>query len=507
MDTRAPSKQPLARSSAWVWTLAIVLIASLALGVRLIRLNRVSLDFDEYLHVAAAQSLISEGRPALPSAEDYRRAFGYTWLVAQSIRAFGSSEAAVRLPSVVFGMALVLLAGWWAKRWWGWGPALLTMLLIGVEPFAVQLSSVCRMYTAFHGFYLLGLWAWFEVFEGGHSRLRRAAWFCTAAAASLAAVHLHDLGAELAVGVAVFALLQALLTQKKTYVGLVLLGAAVFALAVQQDVVDISRIWQKMNAAPAYARSGRYDTLFYLREFWAVDPWLVIGLAPALMAWLVRNRARGLYLSCAVLVPLALHSFIMDWKQERYVLHILAPLLLVAATALWWLIEAIAARFSVQRFKVAAFFLLPLVVWCFRSQDRTGLDGEVANWRAVFSALRTEIKPEDALIITVPLASHYYLNRLPDYLTLNPLIKDSGKTAKMGQDGFLHDRYAGKPLITDAVEMERVFRQHPSGWIVGDVQRFPYDTCVPKAVRDLIALRCRRWPSPDPSVIIYVWGK
>ncbi len=328
------------RSEKPIAGIACAAIIVLALAVRLIGLGRVSLDFDEYLHVFAAKSLIATGHPALPSGNDYPRALPYTHLVALSMRLFGDSETAARLPSVVFGVLLVLLAGAMTRRWWGNGPAVLAMALLAIEPYGLQLSGVCRMYTAFHFFYMAALWAWFEAIESAGPRLKRFGLFILAAVLTFMSVILHDLAVELVVTVFGYLSIQAVLTRKPKY-WVPVFSAAVAGLAeLGLGVVPVlAKIWQHINWAPAYAASTRYDTLFYWRAFKSVDPWLVFLVVPALVWCIVRNRAQGWFLASAIVIPAALHSLIMDWKQVRYLLHIVPLMVLVVGAAVWWLAE------------------------------------------------------------------------------------------------------------------------------------------------------------------------
>ncbi len=496
----------------------VVLVISVASVVRLARLGAVSLDFDEYLHVVAAQQLLESGQPRLPSGTLYTRALPYTRIVSEGFRWFGVSEASARLPSVLFGIGLVLLAGWMAWRWWGRGAALVVMLLLALDPYGLQMSRVCRMYTLFHFLYIGVLYALYEGLEGRYTQWKRWMWWGLAGLGFLLALMLQKLAVDLLAGVAAYVVIQAILTRRKTYWVLTVLGglAAAAVMVFRTDAVE--HLWHEMNWAPAYAAQWRYDAEFYLRHFWAVDPYLVGLFLPALAWWGLKDRPRGWYLGCAALVPFLLHSFIFDWKNERYLLQIIPVMWLMVGGALAGWVGALASwlRRSVAFGRpgalgrlapvAASFLLLPPVLGLLAAPPRTGLDGTVAQWREAYQVLRPVIRPDDQLLVSVPLVSAYYLHRLPDYVLLNVLISDSGKQASREADGFYHDWYTGRPLVTSIEEIAQVMQQHPRGWIVVDADRFPYDTCVVPAVREFIVTRCRKWVMPDPSVIVYSWG-
>ena len=502
----------------WLPLLCVFLVVAGALAIRLVRLGDTSLDFDEYLHVFAGQRLLQHGRPLLPSGEPYTRALPYTRMVSQSIRWFGTSEAAVRLPSVVCGVGLVLLAGWIAWRWAGAGAAIVVMVLVALDPYCLQMSRVCRMYAPFHLLYLGVLYAAYEAFEGGGSLRRRFGWGAAALVALAASMKLHKLTVDLVAGVAGYVVVQATLTRQRKYWGLTVLGVAAGLAAAALGIVNLVGLWREANWAPAYAAPWRYDYGFYLRHFRAVDPWMVALAVPALIWWLWRDAKRGWYLACAIGVPFALHSLIFDWKEDRYLLHIVPVALLVIGAALWGWSEVLARTLARRREPdgqrparrltpwVAVLLLAPFGLRAMSGRSLSGLDGTVAKWREAYQTLRPLIRSGDGLVISVPLVSAYYLGRLPDYVVLNALVHDAGRDAVAGPDGFLLDWYSGRPLVTNAEEMERAFHRHTRGWIVIDRERFVAETCVPAAVRALIRSRCREWPMPDASVVVYSWG-
>lgn len=501
-----------ARTTPW---LGFLLVLGVAFAVRLAHLGDVSLDFDEYLHVFAGQQLVAQGRPLLPSGAAYTRAFPYTWMVSQSIRHFGTSEAAVRLPSVVFGVLLVLFAGMIAWRWWGVEASLVVMTLVAFDPHCLQMSRVCRMYAPFHLLYLIGFYAAYEGLEGKGKGARRAGWWCVAIASTLLALKLQRLAVELWVGVAGYLAVQSVLTRQRKYVIPTIVAAAGALVIATVKTAAVIALWHEVNSAPAYGAPWRYDYGFYIRHWWQTSPGMALLLVPALL-WCIRSQgARGWYLACATLIPLGLHSLIFDWKEDRYLLHIVPVVLVVVGGAIWawakWLAKRVKRRSAAKASSQLAWvivggLLIPFGMAVLRGRSPSGLDGEVARWREAYALLRPQLRPEDQLIISVPLVSAYYLNRLPDYILLNVLVNDSGHQAPRGPEGLYRDWYSGRSLVTTRAEMEAVFRRHARGWIVVDRDRFLAETCVPADVRELITTRCRLQPSPDPSVVMYRWG-
>ena len=352
------------RHNGVLWGVGLALILGVALTARLSGLGEASLDFDEYLHVLPAQQLLVSHQPLLPSGEPYTRALPYTVMVSQSIRWFGSSEAAVRIPSVIFGLGLVLLAGGIATRWWGWGASALVMTLLALHPFCLQISRVCRMYAPFHFLYLGVLWACYEGMEGAHPTRRRVWWWLAAGLGAAVAFHLQPLTADLMMGLLGYLAVQAVVTRRRIYwLPLLLVGMAGGA-AVGSGVVDVAAVWHRVNTAPSYAAPWRYDYGFYLRRWWAVDPWTVALIIPSLAWWWRQDARRGWYMACAIAIPFALHSVIFDWKEDRYLLHLIPLMLLVVGSALWswaeWLAQQLRPMMAQGRGNGQVWRVLPL---------------------------------------------------------------------------------------------------------------------------------------------------
>ncbi|MGC9334013.1 MAG: glycosyltransferase family 39 protein, partial [Anaerolineae bacterium] len=131
-------------------TFLLVVILLLAFTLRFHRLGAQSLWNDEGTSVALAQR--DAAAIARDAAQDIHPPL-YYWLLAGWVRAFGTSEAAVRSLSAGFGVLLVvliyalghLLAGRWA--------GLAASFLAAINPFQVYYAQEARMYM------LLAVWA------------------------------------------------------------------------------------------------------------------------------------------------------------------------------------------------------------------------------------------------------------------------------------------------------------------------------------------------------------
>jgi hypothetical protein len=95
--------------------LLLALIIAVAAAVRFWGLGNVGLHGDEKTMALPTMHLVDYGTPEMPSGFFYPRAVAQLYLMAGSVLAFGRSAWALRLPSAICGVLLVLLA-WLAGR-------------------------------------------------------------------------------------------------------------------------------------------------------------------------------------------------------------------------------------------------------------------------------------------------------------------------------------------------------------------------------------------------------
>ena len=138
---------PPHRSNARVWELA--LLAAIALAVRLPHLGSATPTYDEFYHLLAARGWLASGSFHIGDGY-YDRALLYTRIVAESLRAFGDTMVAGRIPAVLAGTLWAVAVFAWTKRKGGAVAAWFAGMLLAVDPGAIHLSQWVRFYTL-HG--------------------------------------------------------------------------------------------------------------------------------------------------------------------------------------------------------------------------------------------------------------------------------------------------------------------------------------------------------------------
>ena len=215
---KADDRNALGRSG---WVLAI-LLALLVFAYPLLLASRIPLlDPDEGLHAAIAQEMVNGGDWVVPKFLGhpfFDKPILYFWAEAVSLSLFGMSEAAVRLPGLLFGllaMAATALAGW---RMFGRTAGLVSALFYGAMVLPVALAQAAAHDVALVPFTTLAI---LMFWEADRAQSRRA-----------------TIGCILAVG-----LLLGLSILTKGLVGVALVGIAYggYLLLTQRLKADVCR--------------------------------------------------------------------------------------------------------------------------------------------------------------------------------------------------------------------------------------------------------------------------
>jgi hypothetical protein len=183
-DARGSAERSGGLRTSW-FLLCIVLAGAV---VRFWGLGAVGLHGDEKTMALPVMSLLHQGVPLMPSGMFYPRAVGQLYLMAASIMAFGQSEWAMRLPSALCGVLLIVLAWHAGKRFLTpmWNLALTAA--VAFLPAFIDDAQTARMYvflvTCVAGFMAL-VFAW--------ERTGRAGYLVAAVATGLVGLQFHTL--------------------------------------------------------------------------------------------------------------------------------------------------------------------------------------------------------------------------------------------------------------------------------------------------------------------------
>jgi 4-amino-4-deoxy-L-arabinose transferase-like glycosyltransferase len=136
---------PAQRSRPWE-RLAVLGIVIAAAFVRFWGLGGWGLEGDEDTMALPAVHILRDGRPLLPSGMFYGRGIAQLYMMAASMRVFGESAWAMRVPSVLCGLLLIVLAFWYGRRFLSpaWNMAFVAS--VAFLPGTIADSQEARMY-------------------------------------------------------------------------------------------------------------------------------------------------------------------------------------------------------------------------------------------------------------------------------------------------------------------------------------------------------------------------
>ena len=155
-------------SHTWAILAGILL---LALGLRLVNLSGRTLWYDEAFAVLFAEKgwgAMVDGTltPVDGGSADVHPLLYYTTLNVW-MEVFGQGAAAVRLYSVVIGVATVFAVFVLARDWFGDRTALVAAFITAVAPFHVQYSQEARMYALLALVLVLTTWTYWRAWQRG----------------------------------------------------------------------------------------------------------------------------------------------------------------------------------------------------------------------------------------------------------------------------------------------------------------------------------------------------
>ena len=345
----------------------VILAVIVVIGgwIRLDDLGSAPFFGDELDHYYAAASINEGLGPVLPSGEVYSRGREFTSMIALTLRGVDEREVAARLPSALFGVLGLILFALVARRLGGPWVAVWGTLLLAIYPEAIIQSRQSRFYTYQMAWGIIAMYAGWRAIQPVQLNLedrepvRRTWMWATLALVAFAAatrVQVTTLSVLAAWGLAV--LVAAGLDWRRLgrsawrhspAVGLAAAGAVGLVIG---SIIEFQRgtpILETATTVPSWAGGRPGDARTYLWAIGDAFP-LLIPLLPVvfLVVGFRRSPMLAVFLTLWFALPLALHSFVLPWKGERYIFMAMPALFLAsgfaAAAACELLWDAVSVR-------------------------------------------------------------------------------------------------------------------------------------------------------------------
>jgi 4-amino-4-deoxy-L-arabinose transferase-like glycosyltransferase len=465
---------------AWIVVMTLTLPGFI---LRLVYLLGVSPHVDEYSTMWAARQIIERGLPVLPSGFIYLQGLLFTYLDALSLALFGLNEIEViaRLPSLIVGMASILLVYRLGRRMFSGYVGFLAAVLLALEPEAIIWSGRARMY-ALQTF--LVVWALLflhrsVVEDSPRGRYLFALCFVGALLSQTVTVLLFP---ALVLGLLAWKgwrwLLKGDVLGPMALAGLGVVVALVLnavggpvTSAAQRPFIDPSLGW-------------RLKPGFFFREFfwaWPHLPLTVLLIAGFIgLVWgfvqaqrkgeeaaFVQRKAPLTFLYA--LFGLSMFQMILlvgeSWQRPRYITMLLPIYFLIAAAVVGELLSKLLSTKNLltagRWFLCAAAVVLFLPgAWATTRQTEAGYDRALRY-------LRQRWQPDDLVMTPLPAISGVYLGRCDYYI----LQHEYEPYLVEGKNGPV-DRWMAAPLLNSLSQLKEVLAQGRRVWFVVDDLRW-----------------------------------
>ena len=508
---------------------AVLLAGVIALGFwfRWRYARDVSFFVDEYLTVRAAQRILAQGVPLLPSGNFYSHGLWLSYVEASVIGLGGTAAWLLRLPVVLFSTAAIPLAWWFGRRivqrstpdpqrGGGAGsPAagLVAAALLALAPEAILWGGRVRMYAPLQFFVLLAtvvfyfwvvreqdrplcrllfvLATWGALFSHAEAMfllpiwglwaLGQRGWRWCLRPANLLTFALSGLSAVVEI------LLRRIGPPVQARV------AAGVLEPMQRQYLAVALDWPGMQKAlaPVFMTPARLPlTLLILGG--AVYLLLAHGLK--LRPGTAGERRALAYLYALLLPTLALLLFAVDpeWKSPRFTVMLLPHVFLIAGVLLAWLGRWLVtsglgqrpARADLRAWAgaTAAVVLVVVVSW---PAAAAAARESVPAYDWAFEYVQEHQQPGDVVITFLCPAAFFHLGRC-DYLAIPADF--SGFAVQ--KDGRWVSGWDEVPILDSASGLNQVLDEAPRAWFVVDEGRFRgrYDAEFQQAVWDRMDL-------------------
>lgn len=549
--------RPVKSKEFVVSSLILLIIISVGLYVRVNRLAEQSLSVVEPYHIYAAESILENGEPTLPSGVENSRSLMFTQAVALSFRFLGINEFAARLPSVIFGTLSIILIFFIGREFFGTGVGLVSAFMVALAPFEIVWSRECRMYAMFQFFFLLGLFTFYKGFEdnkpeeselqsvGNHrpSWLNRLLfywninlwWLIPSMLLLFISFTLQPTAAAFYVSVFVYVSSMFIINltnqglaksvRSKYFVSLlllVILGIAGFIMMGEliKDVYEFSPEWaENRELLPEFLSFFTSKLLFLVTAFF------ILGSVQIC----TRGDKAGFYTLVTAAAPIVL-ILPSSVPLPRYIYHVFPLILLISSYFIYNFSKSeskvvyahlkqigFVEKFSPKLVSTATvvilliFCFLPAPAWFIKAYNiasyPTGPGGEHhAQWEDGCSYIKKNYRKGEILIATIPLAALYHCGMV-SYSLDSEHIEDNQKLGRTA-NGLLIDFYAGTEAITNIEEFKKVIFQNAEGWLILDRNRFDNPNHVPENINSFISNNFTHvYTTIDSTILVFKWDK
>jgi uncharacterized membrane protein len=477
--------------------LCVVAIVAVGFTVRWHWLQATSLSHDEASMAVLAKQVLEQGYPAKTIGPIEKPLTTYELLpypIAVSIRLFGVSDFAVRLPAIILASLTTCLIAYIGRQLWGVWVGLLAAAIYALSPFAIRWGS-----NAFHPqqaqfFTLLTSYLFFKALPTDSSEIKPGYMYGAAGCFTLTYLTWEGTGLLLPAFLVALLMLKGKdltwLKCKSLWLAAAMISIVVILQFSRRILLNVPYIVVGKGLSDAgfklFFIDPMYDPWFYLENFllsgnhFILTAIIIIGIP-----LIISNAAIRYHFTLLIVVVILLNNLIPN-LSTRYA-YFVQPFLVISSAAILMssinLIWTFFGRISFLTLNISnAIFsvALPLAVLSLTNTEvfrmyriKSSPDWIVQtlpevygiDYRSTDYFLRNHSSLSDVVISMMPQALEYYTGKEGNYYlqsyTDRQIFYDVSETSSV----YL-DKYIGSRVIRNIQELEEVMNSHKRVYLV-----------------------------------------
>lgn len=477
----------------WLVFLLIVLVA---LFLRLVNIDQVSLSQDESTILEFTRGLLETGYPNLVRGEREVLMATYElvpYFIAPSVKLFGWSEFSVRLPSVLFSIATLALIYFSARKWFDYRVALIAATLYALSPWAIYWSQNAFYPSQLQFFALLSIILLYKLYFTPHLKDREFYWLSTV----LVLTYLTWEASGLLFLVYGFLWLFfvsgnfGFLKRKHAWIAFSILIVIVIFQLFRRELLKTTFLIIGSNrssiSTPQLAVNELTHEPFYYIEKIFFDPqYLFLTILVLSGVIFVKKNQNLKFLTGYVFISVIAYSELLTVNALRYLYFVLPVFLIVAAAVSVMIIDWVAkshssvinvtlSRVSWTVALVAISFLLVGISdriqglksaeekesWAWELNPRV----TTVDYRQVMVTLKQNYRDGDIIITRSPFLLELYAGLRGDYMLQRTAFSIVLYDPFVGPPYYL-DKFVGNPVLRNREDLEDVLRRNKRVWFL-----------------------------------------
>ena len=428
------------RLSAPALPAAMLALLLFAFAVLMLTLQWQSLWLDEVYSLWYVNRNFDDAWQKAIFPEQNPHATLYYLLMWAWVKAFGVTDLAARMSSLIFGMLSLALGYRLARDWTGSKPALLFALLMAVSPFAIWHGQEARQYALY---LCLGLLSTLALSRAIGLNARAPRWrpgYALLYIVSAVAMAYSHYFSVFVIAAQFAGALIVLVRAPRRLLPLLLMGVVVAALClpIPWRLLQSGRTFDRADITRAFMPPQEMLASmleeYITRVAWPANPILhaLLLAVPALLLALGlvflfrRNWRLGAFVMCLALLPALLYLPISTSVS------IFTPKYVMASFPFFLMALAVGLNAVLQHNRALGAALVVAVIALFSAgtlRDLTQPDFQRENWRFAGDFLKREATADDAVLVfadyAAPVLAHYY----DDGAEIIPFAGDPGNPA------------------------------------------------------------------------------